>query len=137
MYVRDMFSLFSLWNDVLGSSLPGSWSLPAPTMRFPKGINIFSCHMEVVEAASTRQKAGFEEGAFQHQERGSCQGAWGQEAAAAGEAAWARQVGLRAEGKGQKNLEKQQVCWRNCQKKCSESVGKHMGEKSEVNDEEE
>lgn len=48
-YVRQRygFSFFSLWKDVLGSSLPGSWSLPAPMMRFPKGINSFFYRVEM------------------------------------------------------------------------------------------
>lgn len=48
---RSAFSP-SLWEDDF-ASLPGSWSLPAQMMGFPKDINSFSCHMELAEEAAT------------------------------------------------------------------------------------
>lgn len=115
MYVRDTFSFFSLWEDVLGNSLPGSWSLPAQMMRFLKDINSFSCHVELAGDASIGQRQASGR-VFQHRERCVHQGAWGQEGELPGKQHRLFQVALRAEGPGQKR----QFCWRNCQKQCAE-----------------
>ena len=78
------FLFFSLWKDVLGSSLPGSRSFPAPAMRFPKDINSLFYHVESAEDATTDQQVGLRKGASRHRERWARQGAWGQGAAAIG-----------------------------------------------------
>ena len=75
-------------------------------MRFPKGINSFSCHMELAEDASMLQKAGLREGAFQQQGRGIRSCGTSSRGLAGGLGAGA----LRAKEKGQKDPEKGPVC---------------------------
>lgn len=112
-YVRDMFSLFSLWEDVLGNSLPGSWSLPAPVIA-----SLATQSWLKMPPHSRRQASGW---CFPVSGKWAPQGAWGQEAAAAGQAAWLRRVGLGGRGQRAKGLRKVtglleklpgEMCWK-------------------------
>lgn len=108
MYVRDIFSPFPFWKDVLGSSLPGSWSLPAPTMRFPKGINSFSGYMDLAEEATTCQKAASGR-ALSSIGKAECVRERGDRGVVTAEQP-ARAPWSGLEGRGQEDLEKKQVC---------------------------